>query len=62
MAVWCEAPYPLALRSPPAQWSHVGLDPGLVDEDQALWIQAGLPRLPAATSLSDIGATLLKGE
>ena len=43
VAVRREAAQPLALRPPSAQRSHVGLDPGLVDEDQALRIEAGLP-------------------
>jgi len=43
MAVWCEAAQALALRPPAAQRGHAGLDPGLVDEDEALRIKAGLP-------------------
>ena len=38
-----EATHPLALLSPSAQWGHVGLDPSLVDEDQAVGIEVGLP-------------------
>jgi hypothetical protein len=29
MTMWREAPHPLAFWPPSAQWSHVGLDPGL---------------------------------
>jgi hypothetical protein len=43
VAVWREAPHPLALWPPSAQWGHVGLDPGLVDKDQAPGIELGLP-------------------
>jgi hypothetical protein len=43
VAVWGEAPHPLAFRPPSAQWGHVGLDPGLIDKDQASRIELGLP-------------------
>ena len=43
VAVWREAPHPLAFWSPSAQRGHVGLDPGLVDKDQAPGIEFGLP-------------------
>ena len=43
VAVWREAPHPLAFWPPSAQWGHVGLDPGLVDKDQASGIELGLP-------------------
>jgi hypothetical protein len=33
----------IALRPPAPQRGHVGLDPGLVDEDQAPGIEMGLP-------------------
>jgi hypothetical protein len=38
-----EASHPFAFRPPPTQWSHVGLDPGFVDKDQALRVEFGLP-------------------
>jgi hypothetical protein len=38
-----EAPQAGALRSPSAQRSHAGFDPGFIDEDQAVGIEAGLP-------------------
>jgi hypothetical protein len=60
--MWSQAPQPLALRPPTARRSHVGLDPGLVDEDQALGIEAGLPGSPSLAPASNIGARLLKGE
>ena len=43
VAVWREAPHPLAFWPPSAQGGHVGLDPGLVDKDQASRIELGLP-------------------
>ncbi len=62
VAVWREAPHPLAFWPPSAQWSHVGLDPGLVDKDQASGIEFGLPRAPALPSTRDVGACSLEGE
>jgi hypothetical protein len=53
-AMWCEAAKASSFRCPSAQWSHVGLDPGLVDEDQALTFGrqlnglVGLPGGPCA--------------
>jgi hypothetical protein len=38
-----EASDPFAFRPPSPQWSHIGLDPGLVDKDQALRVEFGLP-------------------
>jgi hypothetical protein len=54
MTVGCKAAHPLALRRPPAQRGHAGLDPDLIDEDQALWIEVRLPRLPAAGPARDV--------
>ena len=61
-AVGCEAAQTFAFRAPAAQWRHVGLDPGLVDEDQPPRIEPGLPGAPAVAPARDIGAGLLKGE
>lgn len=57
-----EAAQALALRSPAAQGNHVCLDPGLVEEDQALRIEAGLQGLPAPPPTGHIGPGLLKSE
>ena len=57
-----EAAQALASRPPAAQRSHVGLDPGLVDEDQPPRIEAGLPGSPALPPAGNVGAGLLKGE
>lgn len=62
VAVRSQAAQPLALRPPTSQRSHVGLDPGLIDEDQALWIEARLPRSPSPTPAGNISAHQLKGE
>lgn len=43
VAMWREAPHPLAFRPPSPQWGHVGLDPGFVDKDQASRVEVGLP-------------------
>jgi hypothetical protein len=60
--MWCEAAKAISFRCPSAQRSHVGLDPGLVDEDEALGIKASLPRSPASPPARHIKATLFKGE
>jgi hypothetical protein len=62
MAVGCKTSHPFALRPPSAQRGHAGLDPGLIDEDQALRIEARLPRLPATAPARYVRAGLLKGE
>jgi hypothetical protein len=31
---------PFSLQAAPAQWRHVGLDAGLVDEHEAPWVTA----------------------
>ena len=61
-AVWREASQAFAFRPPAAHWGHVGLDPGLIDEDQPPRIETGLPGSPASAPVRDIGAGLLKGE
>ena len=51
-----------ALRSPAAQRSHVGLDPGLVDKDQLCGIEALLQGPPSLEPAHHVGARLLKRE
>ena len=58
----CKAPQAFILWSPSAQWGHVGLDPGLVDEDEALWIDTSLPSLPAPALAGNVSAALFKSE
>ena len=62
MAMWRKPAQPLALRSPAAQRRHVGLDPGLVDEDQLVRIEARLQRAPALPPADDTSPRLLKRE
>ena len=57
-----EAAQALALGAPAAQRGHVGLDPGLVDEHQALRVETSLQRAPAAAPASDVVTRLLEGE
>ena len=52
----------LALLRPAAQRRHVGLDPGLIDEHQAIRLQPALERLPSRPLASHGGARLLEGE
>jgi hypothetical protein len=40
---------------------HVGLGPGLVDEDQASGIKPALIALPLGASASDVGSILFAG-
>jgi hypothetical protein len=62
VAVRRETAQASSFRCPSAQRSHVGLDPGLIDEDEALRIKAHLPRSPASPSAGHIKAALLKSE
>jgi hypothetical protein len=62
MTMRSQAAQALALRPPASQRRHVGLDPGLVDEDQPPRIETGLPGSPALSSPRDVGAGLLKSE
>ena len=57
-----KAAQPITFLSPSAQRRHVGLDPGLVDEDQMPRIEAALPGSPAPPPSRNIGAGLLKRE
>jgi hypothetical protein len=57
-----KASYPFTSCAPSPQRSHIGLDPGLIDEDETGRIKAGLPRSPALTAAGDVGTALLKRE
>lgn len=61
-SMWRETCQALALRPPPSQWGHVGLDPGFIDEDETLGIEPGLQRLPASTPAGDRRPAPLKSE
>jgi hypothetical protein len=52
----------LPFGSPAAQGSHVGLCPGLVDEDQPPGINPALILLPLLAPSRDLGAELLGGK
>jgi len=51
---------PLASGAPAAQRRHVGLDPRLVEKDEAAWIDPVLIRLPATALAGDVRAVLLR--
>ena len=57
-----EADQALASRPPASERRHVGFDPCLVDEDQALRIEPGLQALPALPPAGDRGPCPLNGE
>jgi len=52
----------LPTRRPAAQARHVGLGPGLIDEDQPCRIKSALVGLPASAPVRDVGSILLGGE
>ncbi len=52
----------LAFWTPAPDRRHVGLDPGLINEDQPFGIEMILQGLPLLSSASDVGTHLLKGE
>ena len=52
----------LAARRPAAQRRHVGLGPGLVDEDQAGGIDAALVRRPLRAPPRHVGTLALAGD
>ena len=62
VALRSEAAQALAFRPPAPQRRHVGLDPGLVDEDQLARVETGLPGAPASTTQRDVSPGLLEGE
>ena len=52
---------PLAAPRAAVGSRHVGLGPGLVDEDQARWIKPSLVFFPLAPPPGDVGPILLAG-
>lgn len=50
----CKAAQSFACRSPAPQRRHIGSDPGLVDEDKPVRIEAALPCLPALAATGDV--------
>src|ERR1700756_3135116 len=53
---------PLAARRPTPQRRHIGLGPGLIDEDQALGRDPGLIFFPLLAPAGDVRAVLLAGK
>ena len=51
-----------AFGPPAPQRGHVGLDPGLIDEDEPARVEPGLPGSPAPAPTRDVGASLFEGE
>ena len=62
VAVWCKGPQALAFWSPAPDGRHVGLDPGLINEDEAFRIEMLLQCLPSPSPAGDVDTGLLKGE
>ena len=62
MAVRSKASQALAPGPPAAQRCHVGLDPGLINEDELGGIEIALPGSPSRSPARDVGAGLLKCE
>jgi len=62
VAMWGMAMQALAAWTPTPHRGHIGLDPGLVDEDQVLRVEPGLPALPALTPSGDVLSGLFQGE
>jgi hypothetical protein len=59
MAVWRLAAQAFASWSPAMGTDHVGLGPGLVNEDKAGRINLSLMPFPACPSARDVGPVLL---
>ena len=57
-----EAAQACPFGTPAPQRGHVGLDPGLVDEDEPARIEPGLPGSPTLTPTRDVGASLFESE
>jgi len=59
VTVWDLCREPPAPRAPASDWSHVGLDPGFVDEDETGGINPHLIFFPARAATRHAGAILL---
>ena len=57
-----EASQALALKAPAPQRRHIGLDPSLVDEDKAFWIEAFLNGAPPFAPARDVVTSLFEGK
>ena len=61
MTVRAGVDQPFAARRATLQADHVGLGPGLIEEDQFAWVQAGLGLTPFSTGAGDVRAVLFGG-
>jgi hypothetical protein len=59
--VWDAPDQTLTTRRAAMRAGHVGLRPGLIDEDQALGINASLIAPPSGALSRDVGTLLLGG-
>lgn len=57
-----EAAQACSCGAPAPQRGHVGLDPGLIDEDEPARIKSSLPGSPTLAPTRDVGASLFEGE
>ena len=62
VAVRRKRPQASTLGSPASDGSHVGFDPGFINEDQPLRIEMMLQGLPPLSPTGDVRARLFKGE
>ncbi len=62
MPVRGEAAQACPFGAPAPQGGHVGLDPGLIDEDEPARIKSGLPGPPTLAPTKDVGASLFERE
>lgn len=62
VTLWRATDQAFAFGSPAAQWCHVGLGPGLINEDKAARVDAVLMPLPARAAAAYVRAVLLFGE
>jgi hypothetical protein len=62
MPVRDEAAQACPFGAPAPQGGHVGLDPGLIDEDEPARIKSGLPGSPTLAPTRDAGASLFEGK
>ena len=62
MPMWNVCAQRLTAPIPAMAARHIGLNPGLVDEDQTAGIDASLVQFPPAAVASDVGSFLLAGE
>ena len=62
VSVWSATDQALTLWSPPAQRSHVGFRPCLINEDEPTWVNSALIPLPARAASAHVRAVLLLRE